>query len=108
MHPGGIITELARHMTEDSIRQMMALTRPQARETPAGRGFKSVPQGAATTLWAAVTAPAELVGGRYCEDCHVAELEETATTSGVRPYALDPERAKAVWARSEALVGEKF
>lgn len=108
VHPGGIITELARHMTEDSIRQMMALTRPQTGETPAGRGFKSVPQGAATTLWAAVTAPAELVGGRYCEDCQVAELEETATTSGVRPYALDPERAKAVWARSEALVGERF
>jgi NAD(P)-dependent dehydrogenase (short-subunit alcohol dehydrogenase family) len=107
VHPGGIITELARHMTEDSIQQMMALTRPRTGETPAGRGFKTLPQGAATTLWAA-TAPAELVGGRYCEDCRVAEVEETATTSGVRPYALDPARAQAVWARSEALVGERF
>jgi NAD(P)-dependent dehydrogenase (short-subunit alcohol dehydrogenase family) len=107
VHPGGIITELARHMTEDSIQQMMALTRPRTGETSAGRGFKTPPQGAATTLWAA-TAPAELVGGRYCEDCRVAEVEETATTSGVRPYALDPARAQAVWARSEALVGERF
>lgn len=107
VHPGGIITELARHMTEQSIQRMMALTRPQAGETPAGRGFKTVPQGAATTVWAA-TAPADLVGGRYCEDCRVAELAETATTSGVRSYALDPERAKAAWAVSEALVGERF
>jgi len=108
VHPGGIITELARHMTEDSIKQMMALTRPQTGETPSGRGFKTVPQGAATTLWAAAMAAADLVGGRYCEDCRVAEIAETATTHGVRPYAVDPERAKAVWARSEALVGERY
>ena len=108
VHPGGIVTELARHMTEESIRQMMALTRPQAGETPRGRGFKTVPQGAATTLWAAATAPAELVGGRYCEDCHVAELTATSTTQGVRPYALDAAHARAAWAKSEELVGERF
>lgn len=108
VHPGGIITELARHMTEESIKQMMALTRPQAGETASTRGFKTVPQGAATTVWAGVVAPADLVGGRYCEDCHVAETTATTTTQGVRPYALDPERAKAVWAKSEELVGERF
>ena len=27
---------------------------------------------------------------------------------GVRPYALDPERAKALWAKSEEMVGERF
>ena len=108
VHPGGIITELARHMTEESIKQMMALTRPQTGETVASRGFKTVPQGAATTVWAGVVAAAELVGGRYCEDCHVAETSATATTQGVRPYALDAERAKAAWAKSEELVGEGF
>lgn len=108
VHPGGIITGLARHMTEDSIQQMMALTRPQSGEQVTKRGFKTIPQGAATTLWAAVAAPAELVGGRYCEDCQVAELAESSTTRGVRPYALDPERARAVWAVSEGLVGERY
>lgn len=108
VHPGGIITELARHMTEESIKQMMSLTRPQTGEAVPKRGFKSVAQGAATTVWAGVVAPAELVGGRYCEDCHVAETTATAKTHGVRPYALDAERAKAVWTKSEELVGERF
>jgi hypothetical protein len=62
-----------------------------------------VPQGAATTLWAAATAPAELVGGRYCEDCSVAVV--AAKGSGVRPYAIDPERARQLWTISERLVG---
>ena len=71
--------------------------------------YKSIPQGAATTVWAGVVAPAEAVGGLYCEDCHVAELVDGAVMrGGVRPYALDPARAKALWAKSEELVGEKF
>jgi hypothetical protein len=47
--------------------------------------------------------------GRYCEDRHVAELVEgSAIPGGVRAYALDPDRAKALWAKSEAMVGERF
>ncbi len=41
--------------------------------------LKTVPQGAATTVWAAVVADAEAVGGRYCEDCHIAVLDPGAT-----------------------------
>jgi hypothetical protein len=71
-----------------------------------------VPQGAATSVWAGVVAPADVVGGRYCENCHVAEPLEGDTFSvvskGMRPYALDPEHAKALWARSEKTVGETF
>ena len=63
-------------------------------------------------MWAAVVAPSEAVGGRYCEDCHVAERLEGETASiirgGVRPYALDPERAKALWTMSERMVDERF
>ena len=33
---------------------------------------------------------------------------ELEATPGVRPYALDPEHAKALWAKSEELVGERF
>jgi hypothetical protein len=54
-------------------------------------------------------APADLVGGLYCEDCHVAERQESADIrAGVRDYALDPEHAKALWAKSEEMVGETF
>jgi hypothetical protein len=50
-------------------------------------------------------------GGRYCEDCQVSQVTEgliSPVSPGVRPYALDPEHAKALWARSEELVGERF
>jgi hypothetical protein len=54
-------------------------------------------------------APADLVGARYCEDCHVAEIITDPTSDGgVCAYALDPDRAKALWAKSEEIVGERF
>jgi len=103
VHPGGILTELARHMTAELIQKMIAIVMAQSDASSAQRGYKSVPQGAATSLWAAVTAPADLVGGRYCEDCAVARV--SAKGGGVRPYSIDPERAKLLWAKSEKLVG---
>ncbi len=103
VHPGGILTELARHMTQELIQKMTAIVRTETDTSSAQRGYKSVPQGAATTLWAAVAAPADRVGGRYCEDCAVAKV--AATGSGVRPYSIDPERARLLWAKSEELVG---
>jgi hypothetical protein len=48
------------------------------------------------------TRPADVVGGRYCEDCAVAKV--SAKGAGVRPYAVDPERARLLWAKSEELV----
>ena len=107
VHPGVIQTELGRYMTPEVTQAMIAA----ASQASGGGGFswKTIPQGAATSLWAGVTAPAETVGGLYCEDCHVAELQEDpAARGGVRAYALDPERAKALWAKSEEMVGERF
>lgn len=109
VHPGAIQTELGRHMTsEDTTRLIASINAAQPAGTPAFQ-YKTIPQGAATSVWAGIVATAEEVGGRYCEDCHVAEIvQSTAIRGGVRPYALDPERAKALWAKSEALVGEQF
>jgi NAD(P)-dependent dehydrogenase (short-subunit alcohol dehydrogenase family) len=104
VHPGGILTELARHMTQELIQSMIALVMAQTDTSSAQRGYKSVPQGAATTLWAAVTAPADVVGGRYCADCAVVKVSTKG--AGVRPYSIDPERAKLLWAKSEELVGD--
>ena len=110
VHPGGIQTELGRYMTPEVTQAMIESinTANTAGGAPAFE-WKTIPQGAATSIWSAVVAPADEVGGRYCEDCHVAELQEgEGLRGGVRPYALDPERAKALWAKSEELVGETF
>jgi hypothetical protein len=83
-----------------------------AASRPPNFRLKTIPQGAATTVWAGVVAAADAVGGRYCEDCGVAEVITVADASlisaGVRAYALDPERAKALWRKSEEMVGEVF
>lgn len=105
VHPGGIQTELGRHLTPELIAQIMP---PSSGGQPSFR-FKTIPQGSATSVWTAVVAPAEHIGGRYCEDCHVAELtDDPAARQGVRGYALDPVRAEALWAKSEAMVRERF
>lgn len=109
VHPGGIQTELGRYMT-DEIRDglIASINANQPAGAPAF-SWKTIPQGAATSVWAGVVADAEAVAGRFCEDCHVAEITEGAEIrSGVRAYALDPERAKALWAKSEEMVGERF
>jgi NAD(P)-dependent dehydrogenase (short-subunit alcohol dehydrogenase family) len=110
VHPGGIQTELGRHMDEGQMAALVA----SINETAANAGtpafeFKTIPQGAATSVWAAVVADPAEVGGKYCEDCHVADLREgEGIRGGVRAYALDAEHAKALWAKSEDLVGERF
>ena len=113
VHPGGIRTDLGRHVDESTVERIVADTNAElaAKGLPPYR-FKTIAEGAATTVWAGVVAPADAVGGRYCEDCHVTTRVTdgpiTVATGGVRPYALDPENAKALWARSEELVGERF
>lgn len=112
VHPGGIRTELGRHMKAGELEALAAhLNKLAESQGKASFEFKSVPQGAATSVWAGVVADADEIGGRYCEDCHVGQLTDAGlldVSSGVRPYALDPESAKALWARSEEWVGEKF
>jgi NAD(P)-dependent dehydrogenase (short-subunit alcohol dehydrogenase family) len=113
VHPGGIQTELSRHMTPEVRQQLTArLERINAANAAAGLPpftYKTIPQGAATSVWAGVVASADEVGGRYCEDCHVAERGEgVEAMAGVRAYALDSDHAKALWAKSEEMVGERF
>jgi len=110
LHPGGIQTELGRHLTPELIEQMQARWRAS---NPGGQAqtmrFKTIPQGTATQVWAACVAPAEAVGGHYCEDCNVAEVNDNeAPRTGVKSYAVDPAHAEALWALSEKMVGEKF
>ncbi len=109
VHPGGIQTELGRYMTPELIQSMIASINANAPAGAPAFQWKTIPQGAATTVWSGFVAPADLIGGKFCEDCHVAEIVEGAELrSGVRAYALDPEHAKALWAKSEEMVGERF
>ena len=109
VHPGGIQTELGRHMTPESMQALLDSIKSSLPPGTEEFQWKSIPQGAATSVWAAAVASADEVGGRYCEDCHVAEVvPDPGIRDGVKPYAIDPDRAKALWALSEQMVGETF
>ena len=109
VHPGGIQTELSRYMTPEVTERLIAEINANQPKGAAPFSWKSIPQGAATSLWAACVADAEAIGGRYCEDCHVAEVVSVpGLRGGVQSYALDPQRAQALWQKSEELVGERF
>jgi NAD(P)-dependent dehydrogenase (short-subunit alcohol dehydrogenase family) len=110
VHPGGIQTELGRYMTPELIQGMLKSIEDANKKAGAPPfQWKTIPQGAATTVWSGFVAPAETVGGLYCEDCHVAELQDNPEArGGVRAYALNADHAKALWAKSEEMVGEKF
>ena len=114
VHPGGIRTELGRYTDVGRLETMIAQINKQlAAEGKPPFQLKTVPQGAATSVWAGVVAPADEVGGRYCENCHVGKIVPddatiTVATEGVRAYALDPTNAEALWKKSEEMVGESF
>lgn len=110
VHPGVIQTELGRHLGQEAIEGLVKQLEEQNRAAglPPFQ-WKTIPQGAATSVWAGVVAPAEEVGGLYCEDCHVAEPSDgPQIMGGIRAYALDPDNAKALWAKSEEMVAERF
>jgi len=109
VHPGGIQTELGRHMTREATQKLIEDINANQPPGVAPFSWKSIPQGAATSVWAACVADAQAIGGRYCEDCHVAEVVSVrGLRGGVQSYAVDPQRAQALWNKSEELVGERF
>jgi NAD(P)-dependent dehydrogenase (short-subunit alcohol dehydrogenase family) len=103
LHPGAIVTELGRHLQRSDIEELQA-------RAPGGRmEWKSVPAGAATSVWAATAPELEGQGALYLEDCHIAKPRSgPADEGGYEPYALDPEQAKKLWTASEEMVGERF
>jgi NAD(P)-dependent dehydrogenase (short-subunit alcohol dehydrogenase family) len=114
VHPGGIQTELGRYAEPGRIEKL--LEQINAQLAAEGKGpfqWKTVPQGAATSVWAGVVASTEEIGGQYCENCHVGKIVPddipiTVISEGVRAYALDAKNAEALWKKSEELVGESF
>ena len=101
VHPGGIVTNLGRHLTDEDREALMAR---MAKLAEAGMAMKSIPQGAATQVWAATLLDIDAHGGAYCENCSVAEVKEESIADGVRPYAIDPEAAERLWTMSEKMI----
>ncbi len=98
VHPGGILTELQRHLPRQ---EMVRLGWVDEDGEPANDSFKTPEQGAATSVWAATDPALYGAGGRYLEDCaEAAPAPEDGThipRTGVKDYALDTLSAEALW-----------
>lgn len=105
VHPGRILgTDLVRHMTDDDLKNA-GVYRENGVLKSSISGIKSIEQGAATTVWCAVSPQLHGKGGVYCADCDISELvpDDSQNPSGARRWAIDPSIAKALWALSEQL-----
>ncbi|MBW7453542.1 oxidoreductase [Paenibacillus sepulcri] len=113
VHPGSIMTDLARHLTDDELRAMGAI------DEQGERGFKetndelkTIPEGAATIVWCAANKQLDNKGGVYCENVEIAEAIPADGSlfgkPGVYPWAMDSESAEKLWNLSEDLTGVKF
>ncbi len=104
LHPGAIHTELTRSLPEEELRALLATPRITA------TAFKTIEQGAATSVWCATSVELDGLGGVYCEDVDIAEpvSGDFDGTYGVRPWAIDPVLAERLWTKSEEWTGVRF
>jgi NAD(P)-dependent dehydrogenase (short-subunit alcohol dehydrogenase family) len=98
VHPGAILeTELARHYDPEELKGVVERARRIG-------SFKTVEQGAATSIFCATSALLDGIGGVYCENCDVAAIKSEGD-DGVRPYAIDPDIARRLWTWTERAIG---
>jgi NAD(P)-dependent dehydrogenase (short-subunit alcohol dehydrogenase family) len=109
VHPGGILTDLVRYLTDDEL-MAWGIFRVEGVLKAPSSGYKSLAQGAATTMWCSLSPQLAGKGGVYCEDCDIAELvpNDSPALSGVRHWAVDRPTAKALWDLSEQLTGLRW
>lgn len=103
--PGNSLTDLPRNFSPDELQGLFATVAKARADAGLPPGvLKSIGQAAATSVWAAVVADADAIGGHYLEDCAVAPVNDTPNpfADGVRSYALDPANGARLWALSEA------
>jgi NAD(P)-dependent dehydrogenase (short-subunit alcohol dehydrogenase family) len=116
VHPGSIAgTELAREAPPELFQQMGFLDEEGNIRPEVLASLKTIPQGAATTVWAATSPQLSNTGGVYCEDGDIGELlsADSGTKaklheSGVQPYALDENSARRLWSLTEEMTGIQF
>ncbi|MGN6329863.1 MAG: SDR family NAD(P)-dependent oxidoreductase [Rhodanobacter sp.] len=105
--PGNSLTDLPRNFSQEQLQglfETVGKARAEAGLAPAE--LKEISQAASTSIWAAVVANKDEIGGRYLEDCAVAPVNDTPNpfADGVRSYALDAHRARQLWTKSEELI----
>ena len=118
LHPGSIAgTELARDADMELFKQMGFFDEHGNIRPEILASLKTIPQGAATTVWVATSPLLQDIGGVYCEDADIAELlsvdpmiptNAVLHHSGVMPYSLDESKAKRLWSLSEQITGIRF
>jgi NAD(P)-dependent dehydrogenase (short-subunit alcohol dehydrogenase family) len=110
LHPGSINgTELAREAPIALFRQMGFCDADGNILPEVAASLKTIPQGAATTVWCATSPLLNTLGGVYCEDADIARLHnDSPATGGVKLYSLDETNAKRLWEMSEAITGTGF
>ncbi|HEY1486991.1 MAG TPA: SDR family NAD(P)-dependent oxidoreductase [Micromonosporaceae bacterium] len=105
VHPGGIMTELQRHLPQSEMIAAGWIDR----DGNVDERFKTPAQGASTSVWAATAPILAGMGGVYCEDCDIAAPTEagspTARIRGVDAHAIDPDDAERLWTLSAELTG---
>jgi len=106
VHPGGIMTNLGRHLDDDLMQQMLdrAKERAEASGESGGMRFKSIPQGAATQVWAATSPDVVDHSGAYLADCGLGVLGANIGANGMEPYITDDTTADRLWELSERLL----
>ena len=106
LHPGQILTDLARHLSTTELAAFDALDEQGRPRLDPHNGLKTVEQGAATGLWCATSGVLADLGGVYCEDCNVAPINDPETgRKGVAQWAADAGLAERLWTVSEQWTG---
>ncbi|MGR9169107.1 oxidoreductase [Rhizobium sp. KDH_Rht_773_N] len=108
LHPGGIVTtDLVRHQSREYLQSTGFVDADGNPVIDPENNKKTIAQGAATTIWCAVSEKLEGMGGVYCENCDIATAvpADSDAMLGVRPWATDPELAERLWQMSERLTG---
>ncbi|PTQ11879.1 oxidoreductase [Sphingomonas oleivorans] len=106
VHPGAILTNLMRHVPAAALREHRIVDEHGSPLIDPANDRKTVPQGAATQIWCAVSQQLDGLGGVYCEDCDIAPPcpAESSAMRGVKPWAMDEEMADRLWDLSERLL----
>lgn len=118
LHPGSVIgTDLGREEPIELFKQLGTHDANGDLKPEVAATLKTIPQGAATTIWCATSPSLNNIGGVYCENADIAELDngninhqydKPETLRGVQPYSVDQDNALRLWNLSETLLGFKF
>jgi len=110
LHPGSIGgTELGREAPLELFQKMGFVDADGNMLPEVAASLKTIPQGAATTVWCATSPMLDHIGGVYCEDGDIAVVSSDITAQkGVHPYSLDQTNAKRLWKLTEEMTGIRF